>query len=96
MANIETQIEPISQQISNLASQSTIYFPTLDPTYSYSQQSLPSETADHCYFKIIRGDMRGTYRFQIGTYGLTDMRAEIQKGMDYTLIELGQYLLLFS
>ena len=30
--------------------------------------------------------MTGTYRFQTGFYGLTDMPAEFQKAMDYTLI----------
>ena len=32
--------------------------------------------------------MTGTYRFQGGFYGLTDMPAEFQKAMDYTLIGL--------
>ena len=32
--------------------------------------------------------MIGTYRFQTGFYGLTDMPAEFQKAMDYTLIGL--------
>ena len=32
--------------------------------------------------------MRGTYRFLAGFYGLTDMPAEFQKAIDYTLIGL--------
>ena len=32
--------------------------------------------------------MTGTYRFKIEFYGLTDMPAEFQKTMDYTLIGL--------
>ena len=32
--------------------------------------------------------MTGTYRFQTGFYGFTDMPAEFQKAMDYTLIGL--------
>ena len=32
--------------------------------------------------------MTGTYRFQTGFYGLTDMPAEFQRAMDYTLISL--------
>ena len=32
--------------------------------------------------------MTGTYRFQTGFYGLTDMSSEFQKAMDYTLIGL--------
>ena len=44
--------------------------------------------ANHCKFNIISGDMTGTYRFQTGFYGLTDMPAEFQKAMDFTLIGL--------
>ena len=32
--------------------------------------------------------MIGTYRFKTGFYGLTDMPAEFQKAIDYTLIGL--------
>ena len=32
--------------------------------------------------------MTGTYRFQTGFYGRTDMSTEFQKAMDYTLIGL--------
>ena len=32
--------------------------------------------------------MTGTYRFKTGFYGLTDMPAEFQKAVDYTLIGL--------
>ena len=32
--------------------------------------------------------MTGTYRFQTGFYGLTDMPNESQEAMDYTLIGL--------
>ena len=32
--------------------------------------------------------MTGTYSFQTGFYWLTDMPAEFQKAMDYTLIGL--------
>ena len=40
------------------------------------------------YFNIICGDSTGTYRFKTGFYGLTDMPAEFQKAMDYTLVGL--------
>ena len=33
-------------------------------------------------------DINGTYRFQTGFYGLTDMPAEFHKAMDYTVIGL--------
>ena len=46
------------------------------------------DTAKHCNFNIICGESTGTYRFKTGFYGLTDMPAEFQKAMDYTLIGL--------
>ena len=88
MPNIDTLIESISQQISAPASQNTTYFSTIDLKYAYSQLNLDVNTANHCNFNIISGDMTGTYRFQTGFYGLTDMPAEFQKAMDYTLIGL--------
>ena len=86
--NIDTLIESISQQISAPASQNITYFSTIDLKYAYSQLNLDTNTANHCNFNIISRDMTGTYRFQTGFYGLTDMPAEFQKAMDYTLIGL--------
>ena len=88
MPNIDTLIESISQQISAPASQNTTYFSTIDLKYAYSQLNLDTNTANRCNFNIISGEMTGTYRFQAGFYGLTDMPAEFQKAMDYTLIGL--------
>ena len=88
MPNIDTLIESISQQVSAPASQNITYFSTIDLKYAYSQLNLDTSTANHCNFNIISGDMTGTYRFQTGFYGLTDMPAEFQKAMDYTLIGL--------
>ena len=80
-------------ELSNLkyaipASQNTTYFSTIDLRYAYSQLNLDANTANHCNFNIISGDMTGIYRFQTRFYGLTDMPAEFQKAMDYTLIGL--------
>ena len=85
MSNIGTLIESISQQISAPAPQNTTYFSTFNLKYAYSQLNLDANTANHCKFNIISGDMTGTYRFQTGFYGLTDMPAEFQKAMDFTL-----------
>ena len=87
MPNIDTLIQSISQQLSAPAPQNTTYFFTIDLKYAYSQSNLDANTANHCNFNIISGDMNGTYRFQTGFYGLT-MPAEFQKAMDYTLISL--------
>ena len=86
MPNIDTLVESISQQISAPASQNITYFSTIDLKYAYSQLNLDINTANHCNFNIISGDMTGTYRFQTGFYGLTDMSAECQEAMDYILI----------
>ena len=88
MPNIDTLIESISQQVSAPAPQNTTYFSTIDLRYAYSQLNLDANTANHCNFNIISGDMTGTYRFQTRFYGFTDMPAEFQKAMDYTLIGL--------
>ena len=60
----------------------------MDLNYAYSQLNLHPDTAKHYSFNIVSGDMTGTYQFKTGFYGLTDMPAEIQKAMDYTLIGL--------
>ena len=88
MTNIDMLIESISQQTSAPASQNTRYLSTIDLKYAYYRLNLYANTANHCNFIIISGDMTGTYRFQTGFYGLTDMPAEFQKAMDYTLIGL--------
>ena len=46
------------------------------------------DTSRHCNFNISCGDSTGTYRFKTGFYGLTDMPAEFQKAIDYTLVDL--------
>ena len=78
MPNIDSLIQTISQTLSR-APQETAYFTTLDLQYAYSQLKLHSDTARHCNFNIVSGDMTGTYRFKTGFYGLTDMPAEFQK-----------------
>ena len=90
MPNIETLMDSISQIITSYKTKTAeqIYFSTIDLKYPYSQLNLHPETANHCNFNIISGDMTGTYRFKTGFYGLTDMPAEFQKAMDYALIGL--------
>ena len=85
MPNIDTLIESISQQISAPASQNSTYFSILDMKFNLI---LDPDTANHCNFNMISGDMTCTYPIQTGFYGLTDMPAELQKAMDYTLIRL--------
>ena len=90
MPNIETLMDFISQIITNCKTEPVekIYFSILDLKYAYSQLNLPPETAKHCNFNIVSGDMTGTYRLTTGFYGLTDKPVEFQLAMDYTLIGL--------
>ena len=90
MPNIETIMDSISQIITDYKTEPAdkIYFSTIDLKYAYIQLNLHPETAKYCNFKIVSGNMTGTYRFKTGFYGLTGMPAGFQKAIDYTLIGL--------
>ena len=88
MPNIDSLIDSNSQHINDSNQGENKYFSTIDLKYAYSQLNLHPDTARHCNFNIICGDATGTYRFKTGFYGLTDMPAEFQKAMDYTLVGL--------
>ena len=91
MPNIDSLIQTISQTLSN-APQETAYFTAIDLQYAYSQLNLHSDTARHCNFNLVSGDMTGSYRFKTGFYGLTDIPAEFQKAIDCTLAGLNNTL----
>ena len=76
MPNLDTLNDSIYQQIGAPASQSTIYS---DTKYASIQLNLDPETVQNRNFNTISGVTTGTYRFQEGFYGLTDMPAEFQK-----------------
>ena len=82
MPNINTLIASFSQQMNDPASQSTTNFSTLDLKYAHSQLNLDPNAANHFIFNLISGDMTGTYRFQNGFYGHTDMPDEFQSAVD--------------
>ena len=88
MPNIDSLIDSISQHINDSNHGEQVYFSTIDFKYAYSQLNLHPDTARHSNFNIICGGATGTYRFKTGFYGLTDMPAEFQKEMDYTLVGL--------
>ena len=88
MPNIDMLIDTTSQHLADTQNGQQAYFSTLDLKYVYSQLQLNKDTAKHCNYNIIWGESRGTYRFKTGFYGLTEMPAELQKAMDYTLIGL--------
>ena len=87
MPNLDSLIQTISQTLST-APQETAYFTTLDLQYAYSQLNLHSDTAHHCNFNLVSGDMTSTYRFKTGFYVLTDMPAKFKKAIDCTLAGL--------
>ena len=62
MPNIDPLIQTISHTLST-APQETAYFTTLELQYAYSQLNLHRDTARHCNFYLVSGDMTGTYRF---------------------------------
>ena len=88
MPNIDSLIDSISQHINDSNPGHNVYFSTIDLKYAYRQPKLHPESSRQGNFNIICGDSTGTYRFKTGFYGLTDMPAEFQKAMDYTLVGL--------
>ena len=78
-------VSRVGRSKKNHAVQSKIY-KNFQP--SNRQLNLDPVTANYCNININSGDMTGTYRFQTGFYGLTDMPAEFQKAVKYTLIGL--------
>ena len=88
MPNTDNLNDMIQQNLNTNASQETAYFSTLDLKYAYSQLNLEPETARPCTFNIISVEGTGTYLFNTGFYGLTDMPAAFQKVMDYILVGL--------
>ena len=82
--NIDSLIQTISQTLST-APQETACFTTLDLQYAHSQLNFQSDTARHCNFNLVSGDMTGTYSFQTGFYGITHKPAKFQKAIDCTL-----------
>ena len=88
MHNIECLMDNIAQSITQSSNEGQLLFSTIDLRYAYSQLPLDEDTANQCNFNIIGGQATGTYRFNTGFYGLTDMPAEFQKAIDKTLFNL--------
>ena len=82
--NIDLLSDNIAQVIKLNNNQQTL-LSTLDLRYAYSQTPLDKSTREQCNFSLIGGNATGTYQFQTGFYGLTDMSAKFQKSIDLTL-----------
>ena len=88
MPNIEMLIDSISQHFLNTQNGQQSYFPTIDLKNASSYLQLRKGTAKHCNFNIICGESTCTYRYKTGFYDLTDVPAEFQKAIYYTLVGL--------
>ena len=88
MRNIDRLIDSITQHFNDSNQGDIVSFSTIDLKSAYSQLKLHPDTSRHCNFNIICGESTGTHRFKNGFYGLTDMPAEFQNAMDYTLVGL--------
>ena len=53
-----------------------------------SQININPDTARHCSFQILSGDLSSNYRFKTAFYGLQYMPAEFQIAKDYTSVGL--------
>ena len=84
MPNIDLLLDKIAQVVKSGKTKQTL-FSKLDLRYAYSQIQLDQKTREQCSFSLIGGNATGTYQFQTGFYGLTDMPADFQKAIDLTL-----------
>ena len=95
MHNIDCLMDKIAKTITQSSDEGEVLFSTIDLRYTYSQIPLDEDTAKQCNFNIIVGQATGTYRFNNGFYGLTDMPAEFQKAIDKNLIQPNKYIQFF-
>ena len=84
MPNIDLLLDNIAQVVKSDKSNQTL-FSTLDLRYAHLQIPLDKATREQCNFSLIGSNATGTYQFQTGFYGLTDMPAEFQKAVDLTV-----------
>ena len=88
--NIDLLLDNVAQVVKSNDNQQTL-FSTLDLRYAFSQIPLDKSTQEQCNFSLIGGIATGTYQFQTGFYGLTDMPAELQKVIDLTLTNCSNF-----
>ena len=84
MPNIDLLLDNVAQVVKSDKPKQTL-FSTLDLCYAYSQIPLGKTTKEQCILSPIGSNATGTYEFQTGFYGLTDMPAEFQKAIDLPL-----------
>ena len=84
MPNFDLLLDNIAQVVKSYKTKQTL-FSKLDLQYAYSQIPLDQKTSKQCNFNLIGGNASGTYQFETGFYGLTEMPAEFKKASDLTL-----------
>ena len=84
MPNIDLILDNIAQTIKSDTKEQTL-FSSFDLRYVFSQIPLDKKTREPGNFSFIGGNATGTYQFQTGFYGLTDMPTDFQKAIDLTL-----------
>ena len=84
MPKIDLLLDKFAQIVKSDKSKPTL-FSKLDLRYAYSQIPLDRKTREQSNFSLVGGNVTGTYQFQTGFYGITDMPAEFQKAIDLTL-----------
>ena len=82
--NIPELIDSAAQIITSNVPGS-VWLTSLNLKYAFSQIKLTYTTSSQCNFSNCWGELTGTYRFNTGFYGLTEMPSEFQKAMDYPL-----------
>ena len=84
MPKIHELVDNVAVQIAS-DSVGEVWFTKLDLKNAYSQPGLDKFTSDQCNFRIVGGDITGTYQILTGFYGLGDVPNEFQRVMDSTL-----------
>ena len=84
----EMLIDSISQHLKNTQNGQQANFSTKDLKYAFSQLQLHKDIAKHCNYNIICGESTVTYGLKTGFYGPSDMPADFQTAMGYTLVGL--------
>ena len=84
MPNLDQFLNNIAKMVESDKSNQTL-ISTLRLRYAYSQILLDKTTREQCNFSLFGDNATGSYQFQTGFHGLTDMPAECQKAIDLIL-----------
>ena len=88
MSNVDALIESISQIITDfhIEPHHTIFSPTIDIMYAYNTLNFHRDTAKHCNFNILSGELTGKCNFNTSFSDFSHIPAKFKEATDYTLI----------